>query len=376
LTESTRIATEIDVASFRLAPEAFAPIDVVLAIKSQDQIDRRRRLIEALRGGRIGRIEERPIAEGLVVAATLRPGQRVDRGSAALVRTHREPRGIALLDGGAMLVAEIDRVLHLDAMGKILREYRHPLFGFLHSVELSADRRRALVVSSGYDTVMELDLGTGVILWDWTSWEHGFNPGEDGIYLARSDVRFRELVEQGLPARLVEPERLGAHGLMTSARTNHPNSACYHPRDPGKVLATLGHSGDVIEIERPSGAWRRAVSGLAAMPHGIMARDDGWLVTDTLRGACWFLSANFELEQKLGFNRLPGKPAELAENEWLQSVHALGDGVLLGLDANRGLILVRPAERVYAVVPVDEQWCVHCCVSAVPHPRGTLGASR
>jgi hypothetical protein len=112
------------------------------------------------------------------------------------------------------------------------------------------------------------------------------------------------------------------------------------------------------------------------MPHGIMARDDGWLVTDTLRGACWFLSANFELEQKLAFNRLPGKPAELAENEWLQSVHALGDGVLLGLDANRGLILVRPAERVYAVVPVDEQWCVHCCVSAVPHPRGTLGASR
>jgi hypothetical protein len=84
-------------------------------------------------------------------------------------------------------------------------------------------------------------------------------------------------------------------------------------------------------------------------------------VTDTLRGACWFLSADFTVERKLIFGRLPGKPAELANNEWLQSVHAIGDDLLIGLDANRGLILVRPERRAYAVVPVDEQWCVHCC---------------
>jgi len=359
-------------ASFRCDPDAFEPIDVMLVVKSQDQIERRQRLIESLRSGRIGRIEERPIAEGLVVGATLRPGRRVDRATAALVREHREPRGLALMDGGEMLVAEIDRVLHLDGPGLVRREYRHPLFGFLHSIELSADRRRALLVSSGYDTLLELDLATGATPWEWTSWEHGFNPGEDGTYLARTEVAYRQLVGQGLPARLVDPARLGAHGLMTSARTNHPNSACYHPRDPGKVLATLGHSGEVIEIEWSSGEWRRAVTGLAAMPHGVMPFGAGWMVTDTLRGACWFLSADFALEKKLTFSRLPGKPAELAGNEWLQSVHAIDDDLLIGLDANRGLILVRPERRIYAVVPVDDQWCVHCCVAAA-RPGSMLG---
>jgi hypothetical protein len=351
-----------DIADYREDPSAFTACDVYLVVKSQDQLERRRRLIAAVERGRIGRLEERPVAEGLVVLTVLEPGRRIDRDSCARVLSFREPRGLERLEDGTLLVAEIDRVVHIEPGGGELRDYHHPLFAFLHAIELAGDRRRLLVVSSGYDALIEIDLASGETLWEWIAWEHGFNPSEDGIYLAE---RYRELVAQGLPARLLEPERLGAHGLMTSERTNHPNSACYDPRDPGKVLATLGHSGEVVEIDRRDGRWRRVIAGLASMPHGIEPCGNGWLVTDTMRGDCWFLSRGFELERKLGFARLPGKPSEVARNEWLQVVRRLSEETYLAIDANRGLILVDPGRRRYALVPVDETWCVHTGTEAV-----------
>jgi len=353
-----------DIASYCEDPAAFAACIAYLVVKSQDQLERRRQLIAAVERGRIGRIEERPVAEGLIVLTAIEPGRRIDRSSGATVLRFREPRGLVRLKDGTLLVAEIDRVAHIGPGGGELREYRHPLFAFLHSIEVAADQRRLLVVSSGYDALIEIDLVSGETLWEWITWEHGFNPSEDGVYLARRPERHRELVAQGLAARLLQPERLGAHGLMTSERTNHPNSACYDPRDPSKVLATLGHSGEVVEIDRRDGSWRRVVAGLASMPHGIEPYGSGWLVTDTLRGDCWLLSRGFELERKLAFGRLPGKPPELAGNEWLQVVRPLAQGIFIGLDANRGLVLVDPTRRRYALVPVDEDWCVHWCVPA------------
>ena len=348
-----------DIAGYREDPSAFAAVNVYLVVKSQDQLERRRRLIAAVERDRIGRFEERPVAEGLVVLSRLEPGRRIDRRSCGRVLTFREPRGIVRLRDGTLLVAEIDRVVQVEPEGRELREYRHPLFAFLHSIELAGDRRRLLVASSGYDALIEIDLASGAAIWEWVAWEHGFKPSEDGIYLAREPRAYRDLLAKGFPARLIEPERLGAHGLMTSERTNHPNSACYHPRDPGKVLATLGHSGEVVEIDRRTGDRRCVVAGLAAMPHGIEPHGEGWLVTDTLKGACWLLTSEFELASKLDFARLPGKPAELAGHEWLQLVRPISDEIYLAIDANRGLILVDPGRRRSAVVPVDESWCVH-----------------
>ena len=358
-------ATVDDVAGYREDPSAFPAVELYLVVKSQDQLERRRRLIAAVERGRIGRFEERPVAEGLVVLAKVEPGWRIDRRSSSRVLSFREPRGLVRLDDGTLLVAEIDRVVHVEPEGREIRDYRHPLFAFLHSIELAADRRRLLVVSSGYDALIEIDLASGSGCWEWVAWEHGFNPSEEGVYVTRSPQEYRELVAKGLPARLIEPERLGAHGLMTSERTNHPNSACYDPRGSGKVLATLGHSGEVVEIDRQTGKWRRVVGGLAAMPHGIEPHGAGWLVTDTLRGVCWFLSPAFALERKLDFARLPGKPAELAGREWLQAVRRLSEETYLAIDANRGLILVDPGGRRYALVPIDETWCVHTCVRAL-----------
>jgi hypothetical protein len=144
---------------------------------------------------------------------------------------------------------------------------------------------------------------------------------------------------------------------MTSQRSNHPNSACYAGRD--RVLATLGHSGEVIEIDRESGAARAVVKGLAAMPHAIQRWGDGWMVTNTLKGEFWLLDAAFNVKTKVVTRNLPGKPKEMAAHEWLQAVYPLGGDSFVAADANRGLIEVDLARKEYCIRSVDESWCIH-----------------
>jgi hypothetical protein len=363
MTESTFPQETVDLAlEFQRDPGAFAPLPAFLVVKSQDQLVRRQRLIEAVKCGRIGRIEERPVAEGLLVQTTIRPGVRIDRRSAQRLLTFREPRGLALSGDGTLLVSEIDRVINISAEGTVLRQYQLPGFGFLHAIELSPDGRRLLVVSSGYDLLVELDLATGKPVWDWLSWEHGFNPSQDGVYLARDQSRYQAFCDAGLPAQLVDLSDPDSHGLMTSVRTNHPNSACYVPDQEGVILVTLGHSGEVIEIARPAGEWNRVITGLAAMAHGIQPYRAGWMVTNTLRGQCWFLDRGFQLVRRLDFANLPGKPPELGDSEWLQCVCPVGDEVFAGLDANRGIVLLDVRRRVYDIVSADENWCLHLIV--------------
>jgi hypothetical protein len=352
-----------NVASMRFDPGAFSPVDLHLVVKSQDQKERRSRLIEAAKKGRIGRFEERPVAEGLVVKGRLDSPRGIFDTSLGSILRLREPRGLVLLDNGTMLVAEIDRVLHMEASGQVLRSYSLPGFGFLHSIERNADGTRLLVVCSGYDLIAEIDLASGEFVWDWLAWEHGFNPNLDGTYLARNPEHHAEFTKRGLHARLVDFTERKAHGLMTTERSNHPNTACYSSVSEHLVLVTLGHSGDLIEIDARSGEWRYVLRDLASMPHGIQRYGDGWMITNTLKGECWFLGRDFDVVGKLVFSDLPGKPAELAANEWLQSVHPIGPHLLVGLDANRGLILVDVEARAWSVVPVDENWCVHLAVA-------------
>jgi hypothetical protein len=204
----------------------------------------------------------------------------------------------------------------------------------------------------------------GKVLWEWFTWEHGFNPTLDGVYLCRQDSLFRQWQAEGKNAVLIDPAKLGALGMMTSQRSNHPNSACYYPEDRNRILVTLGHSGEVIEIDKSSGAWRTVISGLESMPHAILPYDGGWMVTNTLRGEFWLLTRDFKLLSKVSTRGLPGKPREMAEHEWLQAVYPLGEGCFMGLDANRGLISIDLKSRRYQIFPVDESWCVHHLVIA------------
>jgi len=345
-----------DISSFNVGKvELLQPLHLI--VKSQDQIERRQRLVEAKQRGRIGRIEHREVATGLWIRCTLEAGKVINRATSQ-VSEFQEPRGLVEVRENLFLLSDVNRVMLLDRDANIIKEYTHPFFAFLHSISFNKETQRFFVVSSGYDCLIEMDL-EGKVCWEWFAWEHGFNPTLDGVYLCRHNKQAEELKANGKNALFVDSAEYKSYGLMTSLRSNHPNSGCYHPANKHVVLVTLGHSGEVIEIDQRNGTWKVVVSGLEAMPHGIQPYQNGWLVTNTLHGEFWILNQDFNVVKKVVTRNLPGKSKEMAEHEWLQAAYPVGDGCFIGLDANRGLIFINLLTWQYCIYPVDESWCVH-----------------
>lgn len=349
-------ATE-SLSGFRNAPGLAGGLEIFLVVKSLDQVARRKRLIETREQGRIGRVAPRPVADGLVVRTRLSPRCAVDFSTSEIFLRLPEPRAFRRLPDGRYGVNAVDRVLVVGEDGRIERSFTHPYFAFLHSLDVHPEGDRVLVVSAGFDALFEIDLGSGAVSWEWFGWDHGFNPTERGVYLTNSAAKQQRLAAQGFDAEYVDPRRYGAQGLLTGYRTTHPSHASYGRSRGQTIMATLGKLGQVIEIDRDTGDHAIRVANLAQLPHAIIPYADGWLVTNTLEGELWMLDAEFAVRRKLMFRDLPGKAKEAGDHEWLQAVYPIGDR-LIGIDANRGLIIVDPKERAYAVVPCDPNWCI------------------
>ena len=217
-----------------------------------------------------------------------------------------------------------------------------------------------LVVSAGYDSIFEADIKTGAIGWSWFGWDHGYNPRQqDGVFLTHNGQQAEEWQRQGRKVQLVDTGVYGKQGLVTAGRTTFPNSAYYNIyQDEATIVATLFHAGELIEIDKKTGDASVRLSGMN-IPHSILPWQSGWLVTSTREGCFLILSPTFQVERRVGFADMPGKPAEMEEEEWLQSVSPLSDGrQLLAVDANRGLFVIDIEDRKWNVFDIDENWCV------------------
>jgi len=337
------------------------PLEVLLIIKSQDQIERRERMIEQFKKGKIGRVQPRPISEGLLVKCRLPPRQGTNVKAENFEQMSRfpEPRHIVPYSNGQYLLTEIGRVDLINEQGKILDSFTHPYFAFLHTVVLNQTQDRILVASPGYDSILELDINTKEETWSWFGWDHGFNPNEDGIYFTNTEEKAEVFQRQGHRAKYIDPREYNEQGLLTAARTTHPNAACYNPYNgEATVIVSLGRKGKIIEIDRQTGEFRVLLDSLSPMPHGIAPYGEGWTVTNTTRGEFWILDGRFNLLRQIIFNRLPDKPPEVLPYEWLQQVIAVSKHLFVGLDANRGIIVCDTAARCYSVFHADPNWCM------------------
>ncbi|MEN8220523.1 MAG: hypothetical protein ABFS56_30075, partial [Pseudomonadota bacterium] len=271
----------IDISTFNNTNQVLKRTEWLLVVKSQEQIERRRRMLGGRSGDKFGRISARPTAIGLLVFGKLVNEQFETLWS----KEFREPRHIKRLNNGDYLLTEINRLLHLTPTGEIIRIYEHPFFGFLHSINLSPDGKRALVSSSGYDTIIELDLLTGKETFRWNGWEHGFNPDEDGYWLSADKETYNRYLSEGKRALIIDPADYGEQGLMTARRTVHPSVAAYDLFDdkPSIILLT-GHNGNIYRVNRDNGNTTLLFNGLNQMPHGLFPYGDGWAVTNTTRG--------------------------------------------------------------------------------------------
>jgi len=327
-------------------------LDLVFTVKHQKQRALNHIMRDRLRDGRdmkaLGGRTPRPYRDGLLVRHAPDNGvmQQMDL---------KEPFGLDLL-GKRFAVAAGNEVRVYDCESSVAHVYCNPWFAQLHSVHFSANGKRLLAVSTGFDTVLEFDLTDRKLTWAWNAWDHGYNTSPAGIRLTHgatgTDATSRNEIV------IADPSRWNGFGLPTYLTASHLNNACYGD-DDGTILITLFHQGRAVIVGRDSGKPQEVMTDLLN-PHGF---EPGWqgdyLVTDTRRGRVIFFDG--ELAVKCVLTVDGGEPTESRSGmgEWLQNVLHLQGGLYAAIDIHRSCIwLFDPATKRRRKVEVSQDWAV------------------
>lgn len=126
-------------------------------------------------------------------------------------------------------------------------------------------------------SIVEVDLISGKVLWDWLATEHGFTVAPTGE-LIRID-RNKDYSTAG--------------DIGTRHHTTHINSV--EDFDDNHVLATLFHQDELILIDKRTGDFRIVFNDLSN-PHGIYKYNDGFMVSDTRGNRVIILDKNFNVK--------------------------------------------------------------------------------
>lgn len=194
--------------------------------------------------------------------------------------------------------------------GQCIRTFDNSLFNDLHTCASSL-AGNLLVVSTGVDAVLEVDFDdASLVYWDWIAPEHGYKTAASGgtRYIDRN-FNYQSLV------------------TTTPEHTTHINTAINDQQN--RVLATLFHQGEIIEIDIPSKSSRVVLSGLKA-PHNIRRRNHGFMVSDTRANRVLLLDEAFGIESeiKCGF-------------DWVQDALELADySAYVVADSNNDRIML------------------------------------
>jgi hypothetical protein len=208
---------------------------------------------------------------------------------------------------------------------------------FLHSVVFDSGGSHILTTSAGFDTLLEFEVSTGTVLWEWNAWDHGFNYSErDDLYVTRDP---NQTFDASARTVLVSnPEDFPKEGLPTHQSPTRLNGASYDA--DGTILATCFHRPEVLLIKR-DGTFSSIDLGLMH-PHGFSKFDSpfhqGYIVTNTGAGQFLLLDHTFAVKSWFDFSTLPSDAEKKSGfGEWLQNV--------VPLDADRGIFAAVDALR-------------------------------
>ena len=312
-----------------------------------------------------GRAASRPYALGIVTAFSLAHG-RFDWNLAQVKWAFSavEPYGIAT-SGNKMALAGANYVRLIDIDTGQGRFCQHPWLNQAHTVEFSADGKRLLVGSSGFDAVFEFDTASGEVVWQWFAWDHGFDRSKLGHYVFRSTARSRELEAAGHEVLLVDDPAKYEFGLPTRQKPAHLNSACYD--SDGKILVTSFHQGAGYVVDRNTGEAKEVISGLFN-PHKLSRRKrGGYFITDTRRGKLIFLDERYRLNYEIALAGTPGIARSPHLSEYLQNTTELREDLFASIDIHRSSIwLIDVRRRRYRGIKFPVEWSVHDVASLGP----------
>lgn len=181
-------------------------------------------------------------------------------------------------ESGSLYVAS-NSVLSKIKGGRCIQTLNNPLFNDLHTCAPSLSGN-LLVVATGVDAVLEVDFeDASKVYWDWLATEHGYNTTATGnIRVIDRKFNYQSVV------------------TVTPEHTTHINTAINDR--PNRILVTLFHQGEIIEIDMPSKRSKCLMSGLKS-PHNIRLREGGFMVSDTRANRVLLLDNNFAIEREI-----------------------------------------------------------------------------
>jgi hypothetical protein len=282
--------------------------------------------------------------------------------------------------------------------GHEIKRIRHPKFKLLHTVAFhpnSAKSNIVLVASAGIDRILEVNLNTEEIVYDWSAWEHGFNRNYLGMTLIEKGKLLPPLDENTLvlstneyikkfKGKTIEDlERdkeiyivVDIHeghtdlGFETVFKSVLPNWAGYSA-DQTKILATFLLTNQVVEIDRATGEGTVVLNNLSG-PHGVVSFKGGYLISDSRNGRVLHVNQNYEILTIYDFSDLPFDNGDNFPSHWIQFSHVIGDGELIvTVDSRRATVFVwNPTIREYSAYPYNAKWLVQ---AALPVPSNCFG---
>jgi hypothetical protein len=256
----------------------------------------------------------------------------------------------------------------------------HDWLSFAHTVEYSADGSSLLTSSAGFDTVLEFNVDSGAVEWEWNAWDHGFNRvRSSGAYVTRSKREASRLRDQGYRVTYVrDPLDWSPEGIPTRDAPSRLNGASYDTDDG--ILLTSYHGPELLIVARDGTCISRDLGLL--YPHGLkrsrVPGHDGYWVTNSGAGELLFLDQALNVTHKLSFSSLPAdKRKARGFGEWIQTVDVLdaATGLFAAVDALRsGIHILDFQAQTRRFIPYPTPWRLHAAVG-VPEYLG-LGLAR
>ena len=312
-----------------------------------------------------------------------------------------ESRDMIFRDDIAVAVMSQNIVVFDMKTGQEIKRIRHPEFKLLHTVEFHPNKAKSdivLISSSGVDRILEVNLKTEEIVYDWFAWEHGFYKNHLGMtlvekgkplppsnentlvlstdeYIERFKGKFVGDLEPGKEIYIVVDTYIGDPelGLETVFHTVHPNWAGYSA-DGTKILATFLMTGQAVEIDRATSETRVVLNNLSK-PHGLVAFQGGYLVSDSRNGRVLHINHNYEILTNYDFSDLPFDNGDNFPTNWIQLSHLIGDGELIAtVDSRRAIVFIwNPTTKEYSTYPYEAKWLVQAALPAPPNAFGLRG---
>jgi hypothetical protein len=272
-----------------------------------------------------------------------------------------------------MALATANDVRLIDMDTGEARSCQNPWLNQAHTVEFSADGKKLLVGSSGFDAVFEFDTASGEVVWQWFAWDHGFDRSKLGHYVVRSAARCRTLAAMGHEVLLVDDPAKYEFGIPTRKSPAHLNSACYD--SDGRILVTFFHQGAGFIVDRSTGEAQEVISGLIN-PHKLSRRrHGGYFISDTRKGKLIFVDENYRHVSEITLAGTPGIQRSPQLSEYLQNATELRDDLFACIDIHRSsLWLIDVKRRRYRGIKFPVEWSVHDVASLGREQRLRIGS--